>query len=115
MASSVVNRAASSAIKSVSAALLINIRSYAKIATGTDILSAASNVSLQKARTWDDGVSSNFSTTPIKDIFKVSSFSIPDSKFQIPFFFQLLMSSFFPFFNSMLQDKKVVIFGLPVS
>ncbi|KAJ1428760.1 Thioredoxin-like superfamily [Sesbania bispinosa] len=68
MAFSVVNRVGSSAIKSVSAAL--RIRSYAKVSTGTDIISAASNVSLQKARTWDEGVASKFSTTPIKDIFK---------------------------------------------
>lgn len=70
MASSVLNRAGSSAIKSVCAAAL-RIRSYAKVATGTDIVSAAPNVSLQKARTWDEGVASKFSTTPIKDIFKV--------------------------------------------
>ncbi|XP_057433993.1 peroxiredoxin-2F, mitochondrial [Lotus japonicus] len=68
MASCVMKRAGSSAIQSVSAAL--RIRSYAKIASGTDIVSAAPNVSLQKARTWDEGVDSKFSTTPIKDIFK---------------------------------------------
>ncbi|XP_050216174.1 peroxiredoxin-2F, mitochondrial [Mercurialis annua] len=45
-------------------------RSYAKIAVGTDIVSAAPDVSLQKSRTWDEGVSSKFSTTPLKDIFK---------------------------------------------
>ncbi|KFK38041.1 hypothetical protein AALP_AA3G062600 [Arabis alpina] len=37
---------------------------------GTDITSAASGLSLQKARTWDEGISSNFSTTPVTDIFK---------------------------------------------
>lgn len=37
---------------------------------GTDILSAASQVSLQKARSWDEGVTSNFSTTSVNDIFK---------------------------------------------
>jgi hypothetical protein len=46
-------------------------RSYAKVAVGTDIVSAAPGVSLQKSRTWDEGVSSKFSTTPLKDIFKV--------------------------------------------
>jgi len=37
---------------------------------GTDLLITAPSVSLQKARTWDEGVSSKFATTPIKDIFK---------------------------------------------
>ncbi|KAK6913892.1 Redoxin, partial [Dillenia turbinata] len=37
---------------------------------GDDIVAAAPNVSLQKARTWDEGVSSKFSTTPLSDIFK---------------------------------------------
>ncbi|KAK7303276.1 hypothetical protein RJT34_14179 [Clitoria ternatea] len=44
--------------------------SIPKVAPGTDILSTPHNVSLQKARTWDEGVASNFSTTPLKDIFK---------------------------------------------
>lgn len=47
-------------------------RSCASLAVGTDIVSAAPDVSLQKARSWDEGVSSNFSTTSLKDIFKVS-------------------------------------------
>lgn len=48
-----------------------SLRSYAaRVASGTDLIAAAPNVSLQKARSWDDGVSSNFSTTPLKDIFK---------------------------------------------
>ncbi|KAK7303275.1 hypothetical protein RJT34_14178 [Clitoria ternatea] len=70
MAYAMVNRGGSSSslLKSVSAAL--GIRFYAKVATGTDIVSAASNVSLQKARNWDEGVASKFSTTPLKDIFK---------------------------------------------
>lgn len=50
-------------------------RAYAAVAAGTDIVSAAPNVSLQKARTWDEGVSSNFATTPLKDIFKVFVFA----------------------------------------
>ncbi|GMY27500.1 peroxiredoxin-2F, mitochondrial isoform X2 [Fagus crenata] len=41
-----------------------------KVDAGTDIVAAAPNVSLQKARSWDEGVSSNFATTPLKDIFK---------------------------------------------
>nr|AAP42502.1 peroxiredoxin [Ipomoea batatas] len=46
------------------------LRSYASVAVGSDLISAAPNASLQKARSWDEGVSSNFSTTPLKDIFK---------------------------------------------
>ncbi|CAH9071890.1 unnamed protein product [Cuscuta epithymum] len=46
------------------------LRSYASVAVGTDLVSGAPNVSLQKARTWDEGVSSKFSTTLLKDIFK---------------------------------------------
>ncbi|TVU06118.1 hypothetical protein EJB05_49311, partial [Eragrostis curvula] len=37
-------------------------------------------VSLQKARSWDEGVAANFSTTPLKDIFhgkKVDIFGLP--------------------------------------
>lgn len=47
-------------------------RSFASLAVGTDLVSAAPDVSLQKARSWDEGVSSNFSTTSLKDIFKVA-------------------------------------------
>ncbi|XP_020207795.1 peroxiredoxin-2F, mitochondrial isoform X1 [Cajanus cajan] len=68
MASAMVKGGGSRLIKSVSAAL--GTRFYAKVATGTDIVSAAPNVSLQKARTWDEGIASKFSTTPLKDIFK---------------------------------------------
>ncbi|CAI9771000.1 unnamed protein product [Fraxinus pennsylvanica] len=45
-------------------------RAYASVAVGTDLLSTAPDVSLQKARSWDEGVSSKFATTPLKDIFK---------------------------------------------
>ncbi|KAJ0234202.1 3-dehydrosphinganine reductase TSC10B [Hirschfeldia incana] len=45
-------------------------RAFSKLSEGTDITSAAPGVSLQKARTWDEGVSSKFSTTPLTDIFK---------------------------------------------
>jgi peroxiredoxin len=45
-------------------------RTYAKVAVGADIVAAAPSVSLQKARSWDDGVSSKFSTSSLTDIFK---------------------------------------------
>ncbi|XP_052735417.1 peroxiredoxin-2F, mitochondrial isoform X2 [Vigna angularis] len=54
--------------------------SLAKVKVGTDILSIAPNVSLQIARTWDQGVASSFLTTPLVDIFKdkkVVIFGIP--------------------------------------
>lgn len=47
--------------------------SFASVAVGSDLVSEAGpDVSLQKARSWDEGVSSNFSTTPLSEIFKVS-------------------------------------------
>ncbi|CAK7341231.1 unnamed protein product [Dovyalis caffra] len=72
MASAILKRTGPSLFKSATDSLGIggSWRSYAKVAVGTDIVSAAPDVSLQKARTWDEGVSSKFSTTPIKDIFK---------------------------------------------
>lgn len=72
MASTIVKRATSSVLKSTAESFLIGAsrRSYASVAVGTDIMSAAPDVSLQKARSWDEGVSSSFSTTSIKDIFK---------------------------------------------
>ncbi|KAK7359741.1 hypothetical protein VNO77_01706 [Canavalia gladiata] len=54
--------------------------SFHKAVPGTDILTAAPNVSLQKACTWDQAVASQFSATPLKDIFKdkkVVIFGIP--------------------------------------
>ncbi|KAL3641984.1 hypothetical protein CASFOL_012799 [Castilleja foliolosa] len=45
-------------------------RSYASVAVGSNLISAAPDVSLQKARSWDEGVSSKFATTALKDIFK---------------------------------------------
>ena len=100
MASLIAKRVSrSSAIKSIAAALEIKAssRSYAKVAVGTDIVSAAPNVSLQKARTWDEGVSSQFSTTPLKDIFKVSAFS------STPLYFcQFLFSIIDSFFKNVL-------------
>ncbi|KDP40127.1 hypothetical protein JCGZ_02125 [Jatropha curcas] len=72
MASAIIRRTCNSALKPMVDALRIggSSRSYAKIAVGTDLVLAAPDVSLQKARTWDEGVSSKFSTTPLKDIFK---------------------------------------------
>ncbi|RZC89841.1 hypothetical protein C5167_035836 [Papaver somniferum] len=51
---------------------VLGTRAFASssVTVGTDLVSTISDVSLQKARTWDEGVSSKFSTTPIKDIFK---------------------------------------------
>ncbi|KAK4776817.1 hypothetical protein SAY86_005505 [Trapa natans] len=69
MASAVMKRASSTllgCLRQSSAAA----RTYASLSVGTDIVSAGPNVSLQKARSWDEGVSSKFSTTPLKDIFK---------------------------------------------
>ncbi|XP_043692382.1 peroxiredoxin-2F, mitochondrial-like [Telopea speciosissima] len=37
---------------------------------GADILATAPDIYLQKARTWDEGIESKFSKTPLKDIFK---------------------------------------------
>ncbi|PWA92346.1 peroxiredoxin IIF [Artemisia annua] len=45
-------------------------RHFASLSVGADLVAAAPNVSLQKARTWDEGVSSKFSVTPLSDIFK---------------------------------------------
>lgn len=72
MASAILRRTNSYAVRSMVDALRIggSSRSYAKLAVGTDIVSAAPDVSLQKARSWDEGVSSKFSTTALKDIFK---------------------------------------------
>lgn len=36
----------------------------------------SSDVALQEARTWDEGVSSKFSTTPLSQIFKVILYPI---------------------------------------
>ncbi|KAJ4825752.1 hypothetical protein Tsubulata_029380 [Turnera subulata] len=71
MASAILRRTGSSALNSVAAGgFRASSRSYAKAAVGTDLVSAAPGVSLQKARSWDEGVSSNFSTSPLKDVFK---------------------------------------------
>ncbi|KAM3265641.1 peroxiredoxin-2F, mitochondrial isoform X1 [Capsicum annuum] len=90
-----------------------SLRSYASISVGTDLTVAAPNVSLQKARSWDEGVSSKFSTTPLKDIFKVKLYIY---KFFIVFSLFFPFSCPPPFLRVLLfgfQGKKVVIFGLP--
>lgn len=56
-----------------------SVRSFAASA-GTDIVNAAPDVKLQKARSWDEGVSSQFSTTPLSELFrgkKVVIFGLP--------------------------------------
>ncbi|KAL1539049.1 peroxiredoxin-2F, mitochondrial [Salvia divinorum] len=58
-----------SAIKSVIGGLQAS-RAFASVAVDSDLVSAASDVSLQRARSWDEGVSSKFATTPLSDIFK---------------------------------------------
>ncbi|KAL8242594.1 hypothetical protein R6Q59_012896 [Mikania micrantha] len=60
----------SSTIKSITAGIGESWRRFASVAVGSDLVAAAPSVSLQKARTWDEGVSSQFSTTPLSDIFK---------------------------------------------
>ncbi|GAV84597.1 Redoxin domain-containing protein [Cephalotus follicularis] len=72
MASAILKRTTSSAFKSVIHGLPMgpSLRAYASLAIGIDIVAAAPGVSLQKSRSWDQGVSSKFSTTPLKDIFK---------------------------------------------
>lgn len=65
---------------SLATARAASVRALASAAVGSDIVSAAPAVSLQKARSWDEGVSSKFSTTPLKDIFhgkKVVIFGLP--------------------------------------
>ncbi|KAM3330005.1 hypothetical protein ACQJBY_022254 [Aegilops geniculata] len=63
MASALARRAGGSP----AAALWAAARGFASV--GSDIVSAAPGVSLQKARSWDEGVATKFSTTPLKDIF----------------------------------------------
>ena len=75
MASAILKRVSASAKSTLVESMRIRAssRAFAAVAVGTDIVSAAPNVSLQKARSWDEGVSSKFSTTPLKDIFEVFS------------------------------------------
>ncbi|TVU22585.1 hypothetical protein EJB05_32295 [Eragrostis curvula] len=74
MASALARRAGCSS----AAALWGAARGFASV--GSDIVSSAPGVSLQKARSWDEGVATKFSTTPLKDIFhgkKVVIFGLP--------------------------------------
>ncbi|XP_024979703.1 peroxiredoxin-2F, mitochondrial isoform X2 [Cynara cardunculus var. scolymus] len=59
----------SSMMKSMATGIGESWRRFASVAVGTDLVAAAPNVSLQKARSWDEGVSSQFSTTTLSDIF----------------------------------------------
>jgi peroxiredoxin len=71
MASAILKRTSTSTSALKSAVINgFRSRTYAKVAVGADIVAAAPSVSLQKARSWDDGVSSKFSTSPLNDIFK---------------------------------------------
>ncbi|KVH93595.1 peroxiredoxin-2F, mitochondrial isoform X1 [Cynara cardunculus var. scolymus] len=70
----------SSMMKSMATGIGESWRRFASVAVGTDLVAAAPNVSLQKARSWDEGVSSQFSTTTLSDIFvgkKVVIFGLP--------------------------------------
>jgi len=63
----------------VSTMMWIPARGFAA-SVGTDVVKAAPDVKLQKARTWDEGVSSQFATTPLSDLFggkKVVIFGLP--------------------------------------
>ncbi|RZR79435.1 hypothetical protein BHM03_00005159 [Ensete ventricosum] len=74
MASALARAKRTCCLSSAAATMAIR-RTFASVSVGSDIVSAAPNVALQKARTWDEGVSSNFSTTPVKEIFQVSRLS----------------------------------------
>lgn len=63
----------------VSKMMWIPARGFAA-SVGTNLVTAAPDVKLQKARTWDEGVNSQFSTTPLSDLFggkKVVIFGLP--------------------------------------
>lgn len=75
-------------------------RAFASVSVGFDIVSAAPNVALQKARTWDEGVSSNFSTTPVKEIFQVSRLSV--------FFHFIIRRSFICFFSYFINSDLLL-------
>jgi hypothetical protein len=66
---------------SAAAALWSAARGFASV--GSDIVSAAPGVSLQKARSWDEGVATKFSTTSLKDIFHVRRSIRPSLPWQI--------------------------------
>jgi hypothetical protein len=62
------HRASSASSPFLPAFLLSSSRNFS-VAKNIDF---ESGITLQEARTWDEGVSSKFSTTPLADIFKVS-------------------------------------------
>ncbi|KAF9605488.1 hypothetical protein IFM89_017507 [Coptis chinensis] len=71
MASAMLKKSSLSTMKTMMGSFQIAAsRSFASVSVGTDLVSTAPEVSLQKARTWDEGVESKFSTTPVKDLFK---------------------------------------------
>ena len=72
MAATLARRAGRS---TAAAALWGAARGFASV--GSDIVSAVPGVSLQKARSWDEGVATKFATTPLKDIFYVRSAAPP--------------------------------------
>ncbi|KAL4205516.1 hypothetical protein AMTRI_Chr01g114980 [Amborella trichopoda] len=74
-----------------------NARGFAA-AVGTDIVDSCPEVRLSKARSWDEGVSSKFSTTPLSQIFK---------------FAFLFLCNHPGFWLLCRQGRKVVVFGLP--
>ncbi|XP_057475881.1 peroxiredoxin-2F, mitochondrial-like isoform X2 [Actinidia eriantha] len=67
MASAMLKRSAGSLRVAAAAAAS---RAFASVSVGTDLIAAAPDVSLQKARSWDEGVESKFSTTTLKELFK---------------------------------------------
>ncbi|RWR93738.1 peroxiredoxin-2F, mitochondrial [Cinnamomum micranthum f. kanehirae] len=80
MAMATVMRKSSSSSAAAGAAAAMARRAFASVSVGTDLVSSAQGVSLQKARSWEEGVSSNFSTTPLSQIFnekKVVIFGLP--------------------------------------
>lgn len=45
----------------------------ASFSAGIKQINLLSDLTLQEARTWDEGLASRFSTTPLSDIFKVTN------------------------------------------
>ncbi|OVA05769.1 Thioredoxin-like fold [Macleaya cordata] len=71
MASAMLKRSSCSGMKSMVGGLrIVASRAFSSVSVGTDLVSTVPDVSLQKARSWDEGVSSKFSTTPVKELFK---------------------------------------------
>lgn len=64
------------------------LQAFSSSATHLDL---DGEISLQAARTWDEGVKSKFATTPLKDIFKVLVEDVP-----LPFTMCILNSRVYP-------------------